>query len=276
MTWKELRSLSVPVVLAAILAATAFAAPPVTTIQDTLYKADGSPFEGLVMVNWQTFEASDTSNIPTNTTATQVVGGTLYLKLVPTTTAATAAYYSVRYVADGAVQFNELWSVPPSDTPLRVRDVRILWPPPAGGVAAPEGTVEITDVNGLTEALNIRPTKGLSYQASRAAVIGATGEIEGATGNLTDCLRVNGTSAACVSASFVEGETPSGTIDGTNTTFSLAAAPNPPTSLRLFRNGLLLEEGVDYSLSGETITFVVASKPFSGDTLQASYRFDTP
>jgi len=256
----------------------ASAAPPVTTIQDTLYKADGSPFEGIVMINWQTFEASDTSNIPTNTMAAQVVGGSLYLKLVPTTTAPTAAYYSVRYVADGAVQFSELWSVPPSDSPLRVRDVRILWPPSAGGTAESEGTVEIGDVNGLTEALDLRPTKGISYLPSRAAVISGTGEIEGAAGSLTDCVRVDGTTGPCggLSVGFVEGETPSGTIDGVNTSFTLAAAPIPASSLRLYRNGVLQAASVDYNLSGSTITFLSASKPFSGDLLRATYRTTAP
>lgn len=264
----------------AMACAVAFAAPPLTTIQDELFKADGSPFEGLVMVTWQTFEASDTSNIPTNTMAAQVVGGTLYLKLVPTTTSPTAAYYSVRYVADGAVQFTELWSVPPSAEPMRVRDVRIVWPPSVGGVAAPAEDIEIGDVVGLTEALDVRTVKGINYLPSRAAVISATGELEAASGSLTDCLRVDGTSGACgtggTAIGFVDAEVPSGTIDGVNTTFSLSEAPSPPTSLRVYRNGILLFEGVDYSLSGDTVTFYQSAKPFNGDGLRASFRTDSP
>lgn len=260
--------------------AAAFAAPPLTTIQDELFKADGSPFEGLVMVTWQTFEASDTSNIPTNTLAAQVVGGTLYLKLVPTTTSQTAAYYSVRYVADAAVQFTELWSVPPSTEPLRVRDVRILWPPAAGGVAAPAEDIEIGDVIGLPEALDVRTVKGINYLPSRAAVISATGELEAASGSLTDCLRVDGTSGACgtggTAIGFVDSETPIGTIDSVNTTYSLSEAPSPAESLRLYRNGILLTMGVDYSLNGDTVTFFVSSIPFSGDDLRASFRTDSP
>ena len=42
-------------------------APPLTTIQDTLYKADGTPFEGVLTVNWKSFEGPDASNVPTNT-----------------------------------------------------------------------------------------------------------------------------------------------------------------------------------------------------------------
>lgn len=278
MTMKTVTTRLTLALLATTLAA-ALAAPPLTTIQDELFKADGSPFEGLVMVTWQTFEAYDTSNIPTNTMAAQVVGGTLYLKLVPTTTSPTAAYYSVRYVADGAVQFTELWSVPPSSEPLRVRDIRILWPPTSGGVAAPEGSIEIADVNGLTGALDIRPTKGISYLPSRAAIISATGEIEGASGSPSDCLLVDGTSGACdaggIPVDFVDGETPTGTIDGVNVTFGLSETPTPTNSLKLYRNGLLLAEGVDYSLSGTTITFFANSKPYTGDALRASFRIDS-
>jgi hypothetical protein len=48
--------------------------------------------------------------------------------------------------------------------------------------------------------------------------------------------------------------------------------------LQLFLNGQLMTTGgasPDYSLSGSTITFVVAATPGAGDILVASYRFGT-
>src|SRR5262245_26122168 len=36
---------------------------------------------------------------------------------------------------------------------------------------------------------------------------------------------------------FVDGESPAGVIDGVNSVFTLANAPNPAASLQLFRNG---------------------------------------
>jgi hypothetical protein len=57
-------------------------------------------------------------------------------------------------------------------------------------------------------------------------------------------------------------QTPSGTIDGTNTTFTVAAF----SVLLLYRNGLLLTVGVDYTLSGSTITMTSAPLPASGPT----------
>lgn len=72
--------------------------------------------------------------------------------------------------------------------------------------------------------------------------------------------------------SFADEETPTGTINGVNTSFTLANAPNPAASLLLILNGLVLQQGSDYSLSGNTITFLGAALPQTGDTLLAFYR----
>lgn len=71
---------------------------------------------------------------------------------------------------------------------------------------------------------------------------------------------------------FVDGETPAGSINGTNAAFTLAFAPNPVNSLQLFNNGILMRQGADYTLSGSVITFVSAAIPQSNDMLTASYR----
>ena len=61
-------------------------------------------------------------------------------------------------------------------------------------------------------------------------------------------------------------ETPGGVINGVNQVFTLAAAPSPAESLVLFLNGSRLQVGVDYTLSGTTITFTFA--PGVGDPAQ--------
>jgi len=65
-------------------------------------------------------------------------------------------------------------------------------------------------------------------------------------------------------------ETPSGTLDGNNTSFSLAYTPQSDTE-QVFLNGLLQEPGVgnDYTISGSAITFIIA--PETNDILLASY-----
>lgn len=255
------------------------AAPPLTTIDDMLYKADGSPFEGVLLINWKSFEGPGQTNIPTNSVRAEVREGRLFVKLVPTTTAPAAAYYSVRYVAAGSVQSTELWSVAPSDTALLVRDVRIDWPPSTTALVAPATDITIADVEGLTSALDVRPVKGQGYSPSRAAVIGPTGDVEAAPGLLSDCVRVDGTSGPCGSggtvAGFVDAEAPGGTLDGINAGFTLSAAPDPASSLLLHRNGLLQNQGLDYTVSGAVITFDGAAIPLAGDLLLASYRINS-
>jgi len=72
---------------------------------------------------------------------------------------------------------------------------------------------------------------------------------------------------------FTDNETPSGTIDGTNRTFTLATAPNPATSLRLFLNGAYQTPGgEDYDLSSLTITFVVGNAPLTNSIMRVFYR----
>lgn len=150
-----------------------------------------------------------------------------------------------------------------------------------GGTTGPgqDTTLTIAGITGLTSALNIRPTMGAGYTASRAAVIDATGAIAGAVGNLSDCLHVDGTSGPCgtstsSSGTFVDGETPGGLVNGLNGTFTLANAPSPSTSLSLYRNGLLQQQGGDYTISNSTITFLGSAAPQSADVLAAFYRMD--
>ena len=66
--------------------------------------------------------------------------------------------------------------------------------------------------------------------------------------------------------------TPSGAVNGVNTVFVLPDAPSPPESLQLFRNGILQDQGTDYTLAGDTITFS-ATAPLTGDSLRAWYTW---
>src|SRR5205814_7551199 len=50
----------------------------------------------------------------------------------------------------------------------------------------------------------------------------------------------------------------------------------PASSLSLYRNGLFQRQGVDYQISGATITFFLISIPIAGDLLVANYRFADP
>jgi len=261
------------------LAAMRAATPQLTTIQDVLYKADGTRFNGLLTISWNSFQSADSADIVTQSLTVKVLTGNLRVQLVPSPTTP-PSYYTVVYNSDGKVQFQELWSVPASNQPVRVSAVRVN-SATAGtinsGGEITTGPVSESQVTGLLADLAARPLEGAAFTPSRAAVINALGSIDGANGNPSDCLHVDGSSGACgsssgTSASFMDGDSPAGIVDGSNNRFTLSQTPSPAASLALYRNGIMQKATQDYTVSGSTVTFVAANVPQPGDTLLASYR----
>jgi len=258
------------------LASSALAGPPLTTIQDVLYKADGTRFNGTVTISWTSFQAMDNSTIATQSVTVKIVDGNLRVQLVPTTTSTPTTYYSAKYNSNGRIQFEETWSVPSSAQPLHVRDVRVATPSnvaaaDTGGTSTP---AQESDIVGLIADLGARPLKGPGYAAGRVAVVNPLGALESASGSATDCVHVDGSSGPCGGSqpSFVDGDSPAGIVDGSNTSFTLSAVPDPASSLAVYRNGVLQKTGQDYTFTSGTIQFVAAAAPQPGDTLLASYR----
>jgi hypothetical protein len=267
-------------VAAAWLAATAVAAPPLSTIQDVLYRADGTRFNGSLTIAWKSFQPADGSAIvQQGSTVVTVTDGYLQVQLVPSTTAIPVATYTVTYNSNGRTQFREVWAVPATTQVLRVHDVRISSVGASSSNSAASDTTTGTplaesDVIGLTADLGSRPVKGPNFAAGRVAMVDSSGLVASVTGNPSDCVRVDGSTGPCgaTSLAFVDGDTLSGLVDGVNTSFGLSAVPSPVTSLAVYRNGVLQKAGQDYTLSGSTVQFVPAATPQPGDTLLASYR----
>lgn len=92
------------------------------------------------------------------------------------------------------------------------------------------------------------------------------------TADSTQTLGIKWAAAGAV-ITFVTSEVPSGTINGTNPTFTLA---NTPTSgsLQLYVDGVRMNPGGsnDYTISGGTITFQTGAIPQTGDVILADYR----
>jgi hypothetical protein len=65
------------------------------------------------------------------------------------------------------------------------------------------------------------------------------------------------------------GAVPTGTVNGTNTIFSLPSVPTTPGATMLFFGGIYQTQGIDYTLSGSTITF--ARAPRAGFGLYAVF-----
>lgn len=70
---------------------------------------------------------------------------------------------------------------------------------------------------------------------------------------------------------FVDRETPSGSVNGSNTAFTLANTP-VAGSEHVYLNGLIQDPGAgnDYTISGANITYLTA--PLTGDKIRVSYR----
>jgi hypothetical protein len=265
-------------------AAPLLAAPKLTTIQDTIYKADGSMFNGTAVISWVPFDAGDNSKIGLQSLTVQIVNGAIRVQLVPNSDATPVNNYTVHYSSDGKQQFSELWSVPPSTTPLRIKDVRVVIASGSsttsgGGVVQPPSQTPISEssVTGLLTDLSLRPIRGSAYTTGRAAMVNDSGAIDSVEGNLSDCVRVDGSAGPCFDPtavpSFVDGETPGGVVDGSNAAFTLAGTPDPASSLLLYRNGLVQHAGSDYDLQPDgSVLFVSAAVPQPGDILLASYR----
>jgi outer membrane murein-binding lipoprotein Lpp len=263
----------------------AFAQTTLTQIRDTVYNANGTPFNGTVVITWNGYTSGGTVS-PLSTSA-RIYNGALSVLLVPSTTAAAGTYYQAVYNSnDGTVIWSEVWQVPPSTTPLTLSQVRQSTTQGSGSGNSASGsggsggssggsqyaTLPIsisqvtnlaTDLNAINNSLSALTTQVNNLQSAVNSISSTVSALSAKVSTLT----------AGSSAAFADNEVPSGTIDGNNVNFTLAAAPNPQLSLKLYKNGILLAQNIDYTLSGPAITFVNTNvTPKSGDSLLASYR----
>lgn len=119
-----------------------------------------------------------------------------------------------------------------------------------------------TQVQGILAIAN-----GGTGTASPAIVAGTGISVSGSWPNQT----VTNTGAT-TPITFSDNEVPSGSINSSNVTFTLAHTPSPALSLSCFLNGVEQRAaGADFTLSTATITYGTA--PTTGDTLVCSYRY---
>lgn len=69
---------------------------------------------------------------------------------------------------------------------------------------------------------------------------------------------------------FMVDETPTGTINGSNTAFTLSQTPfDANDSVQVFLDGIKRDRVTEWTISGTTITFV--SAPVLGQTIRVNY-----
>lgn len=93
----------------------------------------------------------------------------------------------------------------------------------------------------------------------------------GGTLNTTAITWVQIQTTGLVNANFVDKEVPTGAINGSNVTYTLANTPTAGSE-HVYLNGVLQESGSgnDYTISSATITYLTA--PLTGEKIRCSYR----
>src|SRR4029077_6525630 len=134
---------------------------------------------------------------------------------------------------------------------------------------------EVIDVVAAGASMTINADSlGVKLDPARAITVVAAGigvNIDSATMQISGNLVGVKSGVYLAAANIVTRETPTGTMNGANATFTLANIPTAGTE-EVFLNGLLQEPGAgnDYPISGGTITML--SAPQSTDRLRVNYR----
>ena len=147
-----------------------------------------------------------------------------------------------------------------------------------------KGKLHIKDVNGVDEVLNEAGSNFLNQAKSfvpKALAslydVNTYGLIDGQVlkwnAATQKWIPLTPSSGGGISGTASFNETPSGTIDGSNNVFTLAHTPNQTSiPLMLYVNGARQASGgVDFTLSGATITFV--TPPEAGSVIFADYYY---
>jgi hypothetical protein len=260
--------------VAAAMATRLAAQPPYTTISDTLQSGmKGASVTGMLNVSWAEFPygAYTVPQSPAGGVNYWIVNGSVNLQLVPTDHAAGATYTIVTTIGQNSV--TTYWQVPtlPSGqcaapAACNIREVTMATSSPRSSGAWGEISGSLSNQIDLQAALNAKPSGTL------VTFIGQPGSDSNIPTEKAVRSVLNSAGGSSVLPVVVYSETPAGVMNGANLVLTLASPPNPATSLELHRNGILLDAGADYSLSGATITFRGGLAPISSDLLQASYQ----
>ncbi|HEU5340509.1 SGNH/GDSL hydrolase family protein [Edaphobacter sp.] len=97
-----------------------------TTVTDTVYRADGTPATGTVIVSWQAFTNAAGQSVPSgSTSATIGANGAMSVALVPNAgSTPMGTYYTAVYHLDDGTVSREFWVVPVSASPVQVSAIK--------------------------------------------------------------------------------------------------------------------------------------------------------
>lgn len=258
-----------PTAVSLVSAATASTVP----IRD----ANANVRHNSVIENFQTIAsaAGTTTLLVGSPKVTQITGATTQTVVTPdATTLVIGQSFTVTNRSSGVVTVNmnggSLLQTMAAGSFLTVTVVTI-------GTSAGTWDAAYTAVggSGTVTAVSVASSNGFTGSSSGGATPALT-----LTTSITGVLKGNGTAISAASstagadyvnaANFITRETPSGTVNGSTTSFGLANTPIAGTE-SVFQNGILQEPGAgnDYTISGATLTYLTA--PVTGDKIRVSY-----
>ena len=133
---------------------------------------------------------------------------------------------------------------------------------PSGKDGSPDTPVQVRD-----KLETIKDGEKLSIQAIQDLVE----KLEELEKKQVGGIGKKGQAYGSIRTRYIDDETPSGTIDGSNTSFTISKAPNPVNSLKVYVGGIRLRVTEDYTFSGRTITFTTA--PLTNSIILVDFRY---
>lgn len=154
-------------------------AATLTTISDTIYRADGSLANGSATISWSRFLNADRQPVQAGSTVTNIVSGVLLVSLYPNDTALPPANcFVINWTLNG-VNSRTYWFVPTSSTPVNLNQIQTSIPcaVQSGVQVAPAQIVPGTA--GQTLVLTSNPTGVVTWAAGGGGGGGTPGGING-------------------------------------------------------------------------------------------------
>lgn len=207
------------------------------------------------------------------------------------------------FVSEGSTNGNTSWSLT-TDDPITLGTTALVFAQVSGGAGGSVTTVSVASANGFAGSVaNATSTPAITISTSVTGVLKGNGTAVSAATQGTDYYAPAGTDVAITDggtgvstlpsgllkgagtgaitagvagtdylapSNFVDKETPSGLVNGSNATYTLANTPTAGSD-HCYLNGLLQEGGgEDYTLTGTSLVFV--SAPASGSRIKVTYR----
>jgi hypothetical protein len=229
--------------------------PALTTISDTVYRADGTPATGTALISWPSFDTAEGDTVAAgNQSITIGAGGGFLAQLVPNVGASpTGTYYVVVFQLDDGTVRTEYWAVA-TTSPTTIAAIRTTPGTGLGNLAATQQYVNTAVANRALDSTvvhlagteTVTGTKQFAVSPSLPAPAGSS---DAANKGYVDQAVANVGSGAYVS---ISGSTMTGPL----------TLPGPPTSPNQAADKQYADSGL--AVKADLITGVVPTAELGG------------